>query len=138
MSSTPFDPTIYPPKPILHVRFGLPGRSLQTETLPALVDTGADFTLVPTRYLSSINPPESRQARARGLFGKFQIVSLYSVDLHLEIGTLVAIEVIGVDDSVAFDSSEIVLGRNVLNRLHLFFDGPELQTYLLERKPLQF
>ncbi|MBI5650440.1 MAG: hypothetical protein HZC40_08355 [Chloroflexi bacterium] len=47
------------------------------------------------------------------------------------------IEVVGVEDESAEDdqAQEIILGRNVLNRLILLLDGPNEQTEILERRP---
>ena len=136
--STPYSNTTFPPKPILNVQIGVPGESAISRAYPAFIDTGSDFTLIPLSYLLEINAPESRAAFVRGLFSQRQIVTLYYVDLQLDIGRLVGIEVIGLNEVDEFDSGEIILGRNILNKLHLFLDGPDQTTYLLERKPRRF
>ena len=138
MTSTPFSREVYPPAPILEIRLSSLDESPRTSTLSALIDTGSDFTLVPLRYIQMIDPTESRQARVRGLFGESQFVTLYYVDLHLTIGKLIAVEVAAIEESGEFDDVDVILGRNVLNRLHIFMDGPAFATFLLERKPIQF
>jgi len=107
--------------------------------LSALVDTGADFTLVPKRWLAQINAPESRSALVRGLWSSRTRVTLYFVDIHFNNVILPGVEAIGVDENDgAFENEEVVLGRNVLNMLFLLLEGPAQQTRVLERRPLRF
>ena len=63
-------------------------------------------------------------------------MTTYLVDLHLEIGVLPGIEVVGIDHEEDEDL-EIVVGRNVLNQLILLLDGPHQQIDLLNRRPLK-
>lgn len=131
-----FDTNKFPPAPTLHLRLSFPGEHAATNEVAALIDTGSDFTLVPLQYLLQCNAPETRTAFVRGLFSHRQLVTLYLVDIHLETGVLVGVEVIGIDKSEdGFDDKELILGRNILNKLYLFLDGPQQQTYLLERTP---
>ena len=123
----------FPPAPILLVRFSAPQESTQMDSIPALIDTGGDFTLVPMSWLIRINAPEVRSAFLRGLWSEQRLVTVYYVDLHLENETLPAIEVIGVED--AEESAEVILGRNVLNRLIMLLDGPREQTDVLRQRP---
>ncbi|GIK58970.1 MAG: hypothetical protein HND44_22585 [Chloroflexi bacterium] len=132
----PFTTHKYPAAPVLSLRLSSPGEPASASEYRALIDTGSDFTLVPLRYLLRINAPETRSAYVRGLFSRRQLTTLYLVDIHLEIGILSGYEVIGVDETAdGFDEEEIILGRNVLNRLYLFINGPQAETHLLERPP---
>lgn len=72
-----------------------------------------------------------RQALARRVRVEPRPVTLYQVDLHIADHKLVGIEVIGVDT----DASEIILGRDVANRLILLLDGPQLRLDLPNRRP---
>jgi len=136
---TQFDFDKFPPAPVLNVRLSFPGDPAPAINYPALVDTGSDFTIVPLPYLLSVNALEMRSAMVRGLFSQSQVATLYLVDIHLEIGVLAGIEVIGADEEAdGFEDEEIILGRNVLNKLYLFLDGPNTQTYLLDRVPRRF
>ena len=77
--------------------------------------------------------------RARGLWSSYHEVTLFLIDIHLEIGILPGIEVVRVMKSDGlFENEEIVLGRNVLNMLILLLEGPAQQTSLLERRPRRF
>ena len=105
-----------PPAPILKIKLSPPREAAQTDSVPALIDTGADFTLVPLSWLLRIDAPEVRWAYLRGLWGEQRQATLYLVDLHLDNGVLPGIEVIGIEDSEeeTDEDREIVLGRNVL------------------------
>lgn len=129
-----------PPAPILKVKLSQPGQAAQTEALPTLIDTGADFTLVPLNWLLQIDASEVRWAYLRGLWSAQRPVTLYLVDFHFDHGILPGIEVAGIeeDDIETEADREIVLGRNVLNRLILLLDGPAQQTDVLERRPVRF
>lgn len=131
MSHT-YDREKFPPAPILEIGLSAPRGSVGAQRNSALIDTGSDFTLVPLDLLKAIDAPESRPARVRGLWSKSQGVTLYYVDIHLEQVILSGVEVVGVEDSV---DAEIILGRNVLNRLILLLDGHALETDILERRP---
>jgi hypothetical protein len=132
----PYAKNKFPPVPILNISFSAPGETAQTELAPALIDTGSDFTLVPEKWLRGIDAPRSRPAQVRGLWSAYRDVTLFLVDIHLEIGLLPGIEVVRVNRSEGvFENEEIVLGRNVLNLLILLLEGPVQQTTLLERRP---
>ena len=135
--STKYSPAKTPPAPILSVSLSRPGESPPTQTRPALIDTGGDFTTVPANWLLHIDAPEVRWAYLRGLWSEQRPVTLYLVDLHLDTGILPGVEVVGIDedDIETEDDREIVLGRNILNQLILLLDGPSQQTDVLERRP---
>lgn len=137
--STPYSHEKFPPAPVLDIQLSAPGESPQTALLTALIDTGADFTIVPLQRLLAINAPESRSAHVRGLWSDRQLVTLYLVDIHLAHGTLPGMEVIGIDDEDdSDDEQEVILDRNVLNLLLLLLEGPQQQTTILERRPRRF
>jgi hypothetical protein len=128
-----------PPIPVLKISLSVPGEGAQTDLSPALIDTGSDFTLVPEKWLQDIDAPRSRPARVRGLWSAYQEVTLFLVDIQLEIGVLPGVEVVRVMKSEGlFENEEIVLGRNVLNLLILLLEGPAQQTSILERRPRRF
>lgn len=135
----PYAKTKFPPFPILNIALSVPSEGAQTELTPALIDTGSDFTLVPEKWLQEIDAPRSRPARVRGLWSAYQEVTLFLVDIHLEIGVLPGVEVVRVTQAEGiFENEEIVLGRNVLNMLILLLEGPAQQTSILERRPRRF
>lgn len=92
---------------------------LQTSTQPALLDTGADGTLVPLPLLKDILAPVLSDTHIRSHWGEWRAVQLFLVDV--EINGLILPNVFVVGDE---QDDEIILGRNVLNKLRLTFDGP--------------
>lgn len=109
----------FPPAPFVDVIFITPAEPLYTEPLPAFIDSGADGTIVPLRYLEEIHAPPTVEMLIRSQWGEKHSVMLYLVDVRVDNLTLPGIEVIG--DEI---SQEVVLGRDVLNRLRLLLDGP--------------
>ena len=65
-----------------------------------------------------------------GMMGETREVHLYEVDLHIESLLLPGVIVVG-DDT----GSEVLLGRNVLNKLILLLDGQRGETDLFDRRP---
>jgi len=115
--------TYYPSMPAIEVQLGYPGESLATVPLMAIIDTGADSTLIPQSLLDQVGAPFSDEARLRSHWGEWRNVSLFIVDLGIDGLRLPAIEVVGDEQSM-----ELVIGRNVLNRLKLLLDGPANQV----------
>ena len=108
-----------PPAPVLQVRFITPEWGLHTEPLQALVDTGADGTLVPVEYLRQIEASVAGESGIRSQWGERRAVNLYLVDIEVNGLLLPGMWVVGNEWG-----KEIVLGRNVLNCLRLLLDGP--------------
>jgi predicted aspartyl protease len=119
----PYSAEFYPPMPIMQVRFGLAESGLYTEEMVGIVDTGADSTIVPLELLDAIEAAIEIQMPVRGQWGATHLVNLYAVEAIVEGLVLPGILVIGDDQG-----HEVVLGRNVLNRLRLILDGLKLQT----------
>jgi len=125
MITRSYDEAYLPPAPMLKLYLITPEWGLRSEFVSAMVDTGADGTLVPIEYLHTIQATAEGHGRLRSQWGEPRLVNLYLVDLEIEGFTLPGIWVIG-DDT----GQEIVLGRNVLNRLKLLLDGPKMTTTL--------
>lgn len=73
---------------------------------------------MPIEYLNTIRAQPTVEMGMRSQWGERRIVLLYLVDVQIGEITLPGIEVVG--DEV---SSEIVIGRDVLNRLLVVLDG---------------
>jgi predicted aspartyl protease len=125
VSDHPYDGSYDPPIPVCDVTLMLPTTDRRVE-LSAIVDTGADGTIVPIRYLRRIEARRAFEASLRSQWGEGRTVFLYLVDLMISELTLSGIYVVG--DELG---DETVLGRNVLNRLRLLLDGPREGMTLL-------
>lgn len=132
MSATsPHSRRYQPPLPTLAVVLRAPtDDGDRTDELTGLLDTGADITSVPIRYLSGIRAPLLDEIRLRSHWGHAIYVITYLVDIEVSGIILPAIEV--ASDTT---NTEIVLGRDVINHLLLFIDGPDLGTTILEHRP---
>ncbi len=125
-----YDRTFVPPFPQLPVTLTLPENGAQSPAISGLVDTGADATLIPAQRLRELNAPEIYTARLRSHWGEPRTVSVYLVDLEVAGHNLPGIEVIADDFA-----SDILLGRNALNRLILLLDGPAGEADVLLNRP---
>jgi len=85
----------------------------------ALVDTGADGTLIPISHLRSIQAYPIAEAFLRSHWGERRRVHLFRVDLRIDEISLPGVTVVEDDQG-----QEIILGRDVLNKLRLLLDGP--------------
>lgn len=117
-----FDPAI----PVISiVLFSLEREKSDTREIEAIIDSGADGTLIPLADLRIIGVPAARKVRLRGVTGKNIWVNAYVVSLKIGHITLAGVRV------VASPSGEAILGRNVLNQLRITLDGPAEVTELV-------
>ena len=114
-----------PPLPVCDVVMTVPSTGLRVP-LMATIDTGADGTIMPVRYLRQIGARRAFEAYLRSQWGERRVVYLYLVDLQVGNITLPGLSVVG--DELG---EEAVVGRNVLNRLRLLLDGPAALTRIL-------
>lgn len=115
-----YDKTQDPPAPMLQVTVSKIRRRRPRRTVPALIDTGADITAVPSHLLNDLKLESIGRIRIEAVNAKSTIVYTYGVRLKLTDIVIERIEVILAD----FDF--VVIGRDVLNRLYLLLNGPEL------------
>ena len=120
MIEFPYDDTYLPPAPVCQVSFSVARTGQSIGPLGAILDTGADGTLVPQHYLDAIGARRVMETGLRSQWGERWIVYLYLVTLHIGEIELLGTYVVGDERS-----DEIVLGRNVLNHLKIWLDGPE-------------
>lgn len=115
-----------PPAPVLEIRLGYPGERLSIGPLAAIIDTGADGTLIPLALVDKLGAPFVDDIRIRSHWEEWRNVQLFTVDVGIGDIRLPAIEVVGDPAGI-----EIVLGRNLLNRMAMILDGPENLVELL-------
>jgi predicted aspartyl protease len=84
----------------------------------ALIDSGADGTLVPVDILEKIDARLVGAARIRSVLGDSQVADIYLVSLQIGPHALGAVRVIA-----GPEADEIILGRNVLNQLVITLNG---------------
>jgi predicted aspartyl protease len=109
--STDYDP----PCPVLALRVAAPLEG-SAVALVAVVDTGADVTLIPQPVAALLGLPAIAQARIAGVTGPAQTADLFAATIELAGRTVLA--------EVAAFGAEAIIGRDLLSRLVLRLDGP--------------
>lgn len=121
----PYDETYDPAMPVVDVLVdGYAGRPRRA--VIALVDSGADGTMLPIDVLEVVAAAYEDTVRMRGVLGDSEQVDRYTVAIHL--GPLV---LHGVNAVASPSGSESVLGRDVLNHLLLTLNGPANTTQIV-------
>jgi predicted aspartyl protease len=124
----PFSRHYLPPAPVLRVSLATPGEPAQLGPYEALVDTGADGTFIPASFLEELDVPVAYATNVRSHLGEnIRRVSVHRVDVLFDSIRLPGVDVVSDDWG-----NEIIIGRNVLNRLRLLLDGPDEAVELME------
>ncbi len=130
-NSHPHQTTYTPPIPALEIGLQTPEGEQSIGPLPAVLDTGADITLVPLTLLEQIKAPELDEVRLRSHWGDFTTFTTYLVSIQFGIEILPGVEVVG----DVYSQQEVLLGRDMLNKLLLLIDGPQQRTDILTHRP---
>ncbi len=121
MSKVSYSKSYTPPAPVFQVKIAVPGETPDGTLRTALVDTGADGTFIPTSILEELELPIVYLTNVRSHLGeKLHRVSVHKVDFVMfDAIRLPNIEVVSDDWG-----SNIIIGRNLLNKLRIHLDGP--------------
>ncbi len=114
-AAVPYSAEYEPPCPVLTIRVAAPSGGAAFALL-AVVDTGADITLVPEALARTLDLPVVSHVRIAGVTGAAARADVLAADIDLS-GNRVLAEI------VAF-GNEAIVGRDLLNRLVLRLDGP--------------
>lgn len=112
-----YDATYVPAMPMVTIRIGKPDTPVSL-TLSALVDSGADATMIPVSYLKSVNAIKRQHVFVRSVSGKRTGANLYTISLQVAHYERQRIDVIGNQDT-----DEIIVGRDILNHLVITLHG---------------
>ena len=116
----PYDSSYAPPAPRIEIRLGVPDEAFRSRPLTALVDTGADATIVPAQHIELLGVQIDNRKVLRSPWGERYPVNVYLLDVGIGDLRLPLIEIVADDRG-----DEIILGRNVVNRLVMVLDGPK-------------
>ncbi len=112
-----YDLAFSPSMPVVPIKIGR-SLALPTLVLTALVDSGADGSIIPLRYLREIQARRERTAWMRTVTGMRSIIDLYSISMHVGPfefrDRLVA---------AGNQPDEIIIGRDILNQLVVTLNG---------------
>lgn len=119
MSSFLYSPAYSPPAPVVTVALFNGDESAREISVEALLDSGADGTIVPLQYLRQLAAPYLESRRMRTVSGEISWVDLYAVSLRISSHVLHGISAVG-----SARGTEILIGRDILNQLVVTLDGP--------------
>jgi predicted aspartyl protease len=125
--NVPYDQTYSPPIPAIDIVLSLPEGD-RVGPLSAVIDTGADATIIPLAVLAQLSVRPFQSGFLRSAWGERRPIDLYLLDLQIAGLTVPGVEVVG--DNLG---RELILGRNVLNQLILLLDGPAHLTTVSSR-----
>ena len=111
----PYDTKRTPPAPLLLLRVGLPQTEPAT-AVAALVDSGADITVLPEGLPETLGLPQIGEVAVHGVGDAVRRVPVYAAELKA-VGWRGIVEVAGI-------GGESLLGRDVLNAWIVMLDGP--------------
>jgi hypothetical protein len=118
----PYDDSYDPAMPVVRVSVdGYGGRPLQT--LTAIVDSGADGTMLPVDVLEAAGALYEDTVQMRGVLGESEQVDRYTVAIH--VGPLV---LHGIHAVAVAPGGESIIGRDALNHISLMLNGPAFMT----------
>ena len=122
-----YDFSFSPSMPVVDVALMPIARNREPVRMTAMIDSGADGTLVPLSQLRAIKAHRSGQVILRSVTGAPTVVDVYKV--ALQVGPHLFSYV-----RVAADKHNtlIVLGRDILNHLVITLNGLASATELLE------
>lgn len=115
-----YDSNYFPPAPNVEISLAIPDESFKVGPLLPFVDTGADATIVPIRLLRPLLASVYDRKTLRSPLGDRRAVDVYLLDVGIAGVRLPVIEIV----ADAF-GHEIIVGRNVLNKVRLLLDGPK-------------
>lgn len=120
-----YDKLRAPPAPVLPMRLGAPGQEL-SYSMVALVDTGADTTVIPEEVAHRLRLPRVGEIGVRGVGGVRQRAQIHTVMVEVA-GFRVAVEAIAL-------GSDGLVGRDLLNRWVVTLRGPEQEMQVDVRR----
>ncbi len=108
-----------PPAPVAYVSLRDPVTGASLSNVPMLIDTGADVTLLPVRYVEQIGlkPVLDVSYEIQGFDGEPKLAKMVELELVF-LGKKFSGQFLLIDQPIG------ILGRNILNVLSITFDGP--------------
>jgi predicted aspartyl protease len=128
--STTYTDAYWPPFPVLEISLAIRDQTPSIGPFQALIDTGADGAFVPVKYIKQLKIPVSGQMIVHPHFGTPQVAHTHTLDILVGSFRFSAIEVVGDNQE-----KDLIVGRNLLNKLVLVLDGLRRQTDVWDYRP---
>ena len=109
-----------PPAPVAYVTLRNPQNGNVITNVPLLIDTGADATLLPLSAVRQLGVEieVDSEFEVQVFDGETKVLKVARLDLLVFNKTFKG-------EYLLIDRSDGILGRNILNHIRLFLDGPQ-------------
>jgi clan AA aspartic protease len=109
-----------PPAPIVPVEISTVYDPDSVCNIDALIDSGADVSCIPLLVVNGLNLIPIRVDEIKGITGQKRTVGIYAINLVFNNIPFKNQTVYEVPDK---DEDCVILGRDILNKLHICLDG---------------
>lgn len=114
-----YDLSFTPAAPQISIQVRSFGQTDGGVNIDAMVDSGADATMIPYNILKSINAVQAGSGHMLGVTGFRTVVHIYKVTIGIGLLTCPSVLVVAVQEE-----AEALIGRDVLNQFSVRLDGP--------------
>lgn len=116
--SRPYDRRSFdPPAPVMEVSLSIPSAQSVVLKLPALLDSGADITVIPEQIVQQLQLRYVDEITVSGYDGVPKQTFLYSVKLIFnDLGDFIV-------RAIASNNDHVLVGRDILNKWSLLLEG---------------
>lgn len=122
-----YDRRYWPPAPVIDI--AVDGYSSNAPMIiRALIDSGADGTMIPLSVLKKVGAAYTDSVRMSGVTGSSEQKDRYRV--RIQIGDIV---VKGIDAVAVNEDSDSLIGRDVLSQLVVTLDGLAAETRISDQ-----
>ena len=125
-----YDESYYPAFPAIEAEVDGYDDVHGRQTINALLDSGADGTMIPSDVLQAVGAKYEDTVQMYGTAGGVQTVDRYTVAIQIGLHLVQAVHAV----AIAPDS-EAVLGRDVINELAVLLNGPAHMTEIIFDTP---
>jgi hypothetical protein len=116
-----YNKQVTPPAPFVHVTLRPPFEALVGAEAPAQIDTAADLSVIPARFVEELQLVPLDSVSALGFGGHLLTLPTYLVELQIRDLPPITVKAVA-----SHDEPFALLGRDVLNRYTILLDGPNL------------
>ena len=113
-----YDSSYHPAMPVIEIR--IQRRASQSPlTLKAVVDSGADATMIPLRYLHQLRVRKGQTMWLSGTAGGRYEVDIYTLAIRIGQQPVRYLDVVGTENR-----DEVIVGRDLLNQYVVTLNAP--------------